>query len=442
MKRILFFIVFLVFITEFTSAQTEKDWGAFNYRVDPSAYLGKKFRLEAAVKVQLIDSTADGEIWIRVDKPDKKFGFFYNMMDKPIRLNKWKVYTINGKIDKEATAIYFGGLYHRRGIFYFDDFKFFVETGKDKWVQVALPDGGFENDTAAIKKSWGFLQQRGGFVSSVTETEAYEGTRSFRIDGSKFVTEDTYGNNSHAGKYVNVNGIKIYYEEYGTGEPLLLLHGNSSSISLFEKQIPELAKQFRVIAVDTRGQGKSGEDGKTYTYDLFADDMNALLDHLKLDSVNILGWSDGGNTGLIMAMKYPKKVKRLVTMGANVFIDKTVVDKWVFKLLNKEKKELQGDTLYNSQNRLRLIELLLTEPKHRIEELKTITCPVLVIAGEKDIIKEEHTKTIAANIANSSLLIAPKETHYFPSENPKLFNATVIDFFKQELLKSSSVNGR
>ena len=160
---------------------------------------------------------------------------------------------------------------------------------------------------------------------ATTETDAYQGKQSFLVDGSHFVPADTYGNNAHTGKYAIVNGIKIYYEEYGKGEPLLLLHGNSCSISLFEKQIPELAKHFHVIAVDTRGQGKSGEDGKRYTYDLFADDMNALLDHMKLDSVNILGWSDGGNTGLIMAMKYPSKVKRLVTMGANVFIDKTVV---------------------------------------------------------------------------------------------------------------------
>ena len=154
--------------------------------------------------------------------------------------------------------------------------------------------------------------------------------------------------------------------------PLLLLHGNSSSINLFEKQIPEFRKQYRVIAVDTRGQGKSSEDGKTYTYDLFADDMNALLDYLRLDSVNIVGWSDGGNTGLLMAMKYPKKVKKLVTMGANVFIDKTVVDKWVFKELNKQVKELKNDTTQGALNRLRLINLLLTEPQHLLNELKSI----------------------------------------------------------------------
>jgi pimeloyl-ACP methyl ester carboxylesterase len=431
MKRILLSIAFIILILQILSAQIPKDWGAFSQRVDAAPYIGKKFRLEASVKVQVIDSNAEGEIWLRIDKLDKKMGFFYNMMDKPIRLNEWKTYTISGMVDKNAASIYFGGLYHRKGIFYFDDFKFFVEAKKNKWQQIILPDGSFESDTSIIRKTWGFLQQRGGFAAGVSETNASEGKRSFKIDGSLFIPEETFGNNSHTGKYAFVNGIKIYYEEYGEGKPLLLLHGNSSSISLFEKQIPEFSKQFRVITVDTRGQGKSGEDGKKYTYDLFAEDMNALLDYLHLDSVNVVGWSDGGNTGLIMAMKYPAKVRRLVTMGANVFIDKTVVDKWVFKLLNKEKKELINDTFYNSRNRLRLVELLLTEPKHNFEELKIIKCPVLIVAGEKDIIKEEHTKKIAAGIINSNLLIASKETHYFPSENPKVFNAAVIDFFKK-----------
>jgi len=432
MKKILCCLLAMIFTFQSVSAQMPKDWGAFNQRVDATPYVGKKFRLEAAVKVQVIDSTAEGEVWLRVDKADKKTGFFYNMMDKPIRLNEWKVYTISGKIDKNAASIYFGGLYHRKGIFYFDDFKLFIETKKDNWEQVALPDGGFESIPDTIKKTWKFLQQRGGFNVGVSEEHAYEGKKVFKIDGSSFEPEDTYGNNRHTGKYANVNGIRIYYEEYGEGEPLLLLHGNSCSINLFEKQIPVLSKQFRVIAVDTRGQGKSGEDGKTYTYDLFAEDMNALLDELHLDSVNILGWSDGGNTGLIMAMKYPKKVKRLVAMGANVFIDNSVVDKSVFKELDKQiKKELKGDTSAWGKNRLRLVTLLLTEPKHSFEELKVIKCPVLVVAGEKDIIKEEHTKSIAANIPGSTLLIGPGETHYFPSENPKVFNAAVIDFFKK-----------
>ena len=116
-------------------------------------------------------------------------------------------------------------------------------------------------------------------------------------------------------------------------------------------------------------------------------------------------------------------------MGANVFIDKTVVTSSTYKEVKKLKKEFDGDTTSFAKNRLRLLDLLVTEPNHSFEELRQISCPVLVIAGENDIIKEEHTKGIAANIVKSTLMIIPKATHYFPSEDPKAFNAAVIDFF-------------
>jgi len=414
-----------------THAQEARDWGAFMRTFSVKEYAGKKFKLEAAVKVELMDSTADAEIWARVDKQDKKMGFFYNMMDKPIRSREWKVYTINGKIDKNAENLVFGGLYHRKAIFYFDDFKLYIEKEKGQFEEVSLSDNDFESDSVETKKSWSYLVSRKTIQANVSPIDHYSGKQCFKVDASQFNPENTFGNNNITGKYANVNGIKIYYEEYGEGEPLLLLHGNSCSISWFDKQIPELSKSFHVIAIDTRGQGKSSEDGKTYTYDLFAEDMNALLDHMHLDSANILGWSDGGNTGLIMAMKYPKKVKRLVTMGANVFIDNTVVDKSVVKMLTKEKKEMDSDSSFGSRSRVRMINLLLTEPQHTFDELRSIRCPVLVIAGEKDIIKEGHTKAIAAAIPKSELFIGPKETHYFPSEDPKVFNAAVIEFLRK-----------
>jgi pimeloyl-ACP methyl ester carboxylesterase len=254
-------------------------------------------------------------------------------------------------------------------------------------------------------------------LSSFNEPLAYQDKKSSGLDTT--------------GKYALVNGINIYYEEYGTGEPLLLLHGNSQSIKDFKMQIPEFAKHYHVIAVDTRGHGKSGDDGKKYSYNLFAEDMNALLKHLKISKTNIVGWSDGGNTGLTMAMKYPDKVKKLAVMGANIFIDSSVVDNWVFEVLNQELKELQNDTAQWSKNRIRRINLLLTEPKYKFSDLKKITCPVLVLAGEKDIVKEGHTRNIAKNIAKATLLIAPNETHEFPQENPNSFNKIILDFLKK-----------
>lgn len=416
-------------VPTFLFAQMPSDWGAFNQRLDAKRFAGKKFKLQAAVKVQLIDTTSEAEIWVRVDRPNKKIGFFYNMMNKPIRVKDWKIFSIEGKVDKDAEYFAFGGLFSRKGIFYFDEFKLFIETTKGNFEQENLKNGNFENDS--LSSPWGFFQKRDGFTISTTKETSFEGKQSCKVDGSQFRKSYTFGNNDSTGKYAIANGIKIYYEEYGQGQPLLLLHGNSESIQSFRLQIPEFSKYYKVIAVDTRGQGKSSEDGKTYTYDLFADDMNALLNYLNIGNANILGWSDGGNTGLIMAMKYPNKVKKLITMGANIFINNTVVEKWVFKELNKQLKEMKFDTSYADRNRIRLINLLLTEPKHKFEELKIISCPVLVLAGQKDVIKENHTKNISQNIVKSKLLIAPKETHYYPTENSKAFNATVIEFLKE-----------
>jgi pimeloyl-ACP methyl ester carboxylesterase len=429
-KRIAY--LFLLIATNLpVTAQSLSNWSAFFQQIDVTRLQGKKFKVEAAVKITLLEPDAEAEIWVRIDKSNKTMGFFYNMMDKPIRNAEWKLFSIEGKIDKGAAVLNFGGLYHRKGIFYFDAFKVSImEEGV--WKELALPDNSFESDTATIRKNWQYLVSRKYFESSVTGETAYEGNKCFKIDGSTFVKQQQYGSNDSTGKYAHVNGIDIYYETYGSGAPLLLLHGNSSSIVTFDKQIPELSKHFKVIAVDSRGQGKSKEDGKKYSYDLFAEDMNALLDYLHLDSVNVLGWSDGGNTGLIMAMKYPAKIKKLAVMGANVFIDKTVVENWVFKALNKELKELKGDTLFNSKNRERLATMLLTEPNHRFEELKQIHCPVLVMAGEKDVIKEGHTKGIAFNISNNKLVIFKGGTHYMPSENPKVFNETVVDFLTSQ----------
>ncbi len=427
MKSIL---ILLFLIPTLLNAQSSNNWGAFNQTLDAKPFAGKKFRLEAAVRIKPIDSTSEAEIWVRVDRPNKKIGFFYNMMDKPIRTQEWKTFTITGKVDKDAEHFAFGGLYSKSGIFYFDNFRLFIETTKDKFEEIEIPNGDFEADTL---HHWGYLKSRNGFATLVTNDAPYKGAQCMIVDGSQFKKEKnhSFGENDSTGKFANVNGIKIYYEEYGTGTPLLLLHGNRESIQSFHLQIPELSKFYRVIAVDTRGQGKSSEDGRTYTYDLFAEDMNALLTHLNIESANILGWSDGGNTGLIMAMKFPNKVKSLVTMGANIFIDNSVVDKWVFKELNKQLKELNQNTTPQNQNRIRLVHLLQTEPKHSFAELKTINCPVMVIAGEKDVIKENHSKEIAKNITNSTLVIAAKETHYYPIENANAFNRTVLEFFNR-----------
>src|SRR5215203_3411567 len=128
--KIAIFILF-VFISIKLLGQQITDWSAFNQRIDVKKYEGKRFRLQAAVKVDLIDSSAEAEIWARVDRADHKRGFFYDMTDKPIRSKEWQVYTIEGRIDKGAEYLTFGGLYYRKGFFFFDDFKLSVETSEN-----------------------------------------------------------------------------------------------------------------------------------------------------------------------------------------------------------------------------------------------------------------------------------------------------------------------
>jgi pimeloyl-ACP methyl ester carboxylesterase len=242
-----------------------------------------------------------------------------------------------------------------------------------------------------------------------------------------------YGDFAEHGQSLSINGATIYYETYGEGEPLLLLHGNNESITSFRYQIDELKKNYKVIAVDSRGQGKSTMDKQKLNYELMASDMNVLLDKLKIDSVNILGWSDGGNTGLVMAIKYPSKVRSLIAMGANLYPNKNAVQKkfmhdyrWTIRLV----RVLVVFQPHKWKAKLRVGTMVLRYPRMKPTELKNIKAPVLVLAGEKDVINESHTKLIAANIKNSKLTILKGLTHYAPQDDPGYFNREVESFLK------------
>src|ERR1700730_7896915 len=130
-----------------------------------------------------------------------------------------------------------------------------------------------------------------------------------------------YGSNQAIGKYADLNGIKMYYEIYGQGKPLLLIHGNGGSIKNMGFQIQYFSRYYRCIIGDSRAHGKSGVGEGRLTYEQMADDWAALLDNLKIDSAYVIGWSDGGILGLLLAIHHPKKVSKLAAMGANLWPD-------------------------------------------------------------------------------------------------------------------------
>lgn len=232
-----------------------------------------------------------------------------------------------------------------------------------------------------------------------------------------------YGKNPN-GKYINLDDAKIYYEEYGIGEPLILLEGNNGLISDFHNQIPFLSKQFRVIALDTRAQGKSLDFAeKDYGYEKLADDLFQIVKQLKLQKVNILGWSDGGITGLIFTSQNSNLVNKLITIGANTNPNGV---KEELLLSIKERYENTDD-----EKEKRRLNLMINYPNISDNDLQKIKNPVLVIAGDNDEIKLEHTKKIAKKIENSKLQIIQNSTHNVPFDQPEILNNKILNFLNK-----------
>ena len=239
-------------------------------------------------------------------------------------------------------------------------------------------------------------------------------------------TSVTYGSNPQAGHYALVNAINLYYEIYGTGEPLIMLHGNGGSIEAFRYQIPFFEKYFKVIAIDSRLQGRSGGSVDTLSYDMMASDFAGLLDVLHIDSAYVLGWSDGGIDGILLAMNFPGKVKKLAISGANTVPDSTAIPAADLEDMRKTVASLTSSTKEKTLNRM-----MLFQPQISYQALREIHCPVLVMAGDRDIIKPEHTLKIYQSLSRASLCIFPDSFHNVCQQHPELFNETVLRFFKK-----------
>ena len=221
--------------------------------------------------------------------------------------------------------------------------------------------------------------------------------------------------------------FSLNFTEKGYGAPLILLHGNGESSGYFVNQIDRFANEYRVIAVDTRGHGASPRGNKPFTLETFADDLKNLLDSLNIEKANILGFSDGGNIAVIFALKYPERVASLVLNGANLFpsglkssfLIPVKVLFAVFSLLSHFSRR--------AKRRSELLYLMAKQPNIQPERLSGIKCPVLVIAGTQVVIKEKHTKLIAASLPDSSLCFL-KGGHSIAKTNSVEFNSTVEKF--------------
>jgi pimeloyl-ACP methyl ester carboxylesterase len=241
-----------------------------------------------------------------------------------------------------------------------------------------------------------------------------------------------YGNNSAAGHTTTLNGIRLYFEIYGAGAPLVVLHGNGGSISALDHQIDFFRSHRQVIAIDSRGHGRSGMGPGRLTYEQMAADVAALLAQLQTGPADVLGWSDGGIVTLLLALHHPAAVRRIALSGANLSPDDLApgdLAGLTADLRTAREKLAAGDRSRPWDIVGQQLQLMVTQPHITAADLARITAPALVLAGEHDIISAEHTRRIAAGLPHAELHIFPGAGHGALQEVPEAFNAIVEQFF-------------
>jgi pimeloyl-ACP methyl ester carboxylesterase len=238
---------------------------------------------------------------------------------------------------------------------------------------------------------------------------------------------------AQTGKTFTHDGVRLYYEVYGKGEPVLLIHGNGSSIGELKAQIDYFSKHYQVIAMDSRDHGKSADSPGKLTYEKMTGDLAALLDHLHSPPVFALGWSDGGTEALLLAVRHPQKVKKVAAMAAN--LNPQGVHPEALSLVKSMLAELPP----SEKRERKVTQMMLDEPHINPTSLEAIQAPTLILAADHDMVLDDHTLQIYHHIPNSQLCIFPNATHMVPYDEPELFNSTVDRFFRTPFVKKDRI---
>jgi pimeloyl-ACP methyl ester carboxylesterase len=237
--------------------------------------------------------------------------------------------------------------------------------------------------------------------------------------------------------YLDVDGLHTYYEEHGSGDPLLLLHGGMADAESMGQQTVALAERYRVIVPERRGHGRTVDVAGPITYDVMADDTIAFMDALATGSAHLVGWSDGGNVGLLVAIKRPDLVRRLVTIGANFRGDgltpeavaaltpgtptsaiPAIGDMWKANAIEPERFDAVLEKMLRCWNDYEI----------PLADLARIAAPTLVMVGDDDITRFDHTVALYEAIPDAQLAVIPGASHLAPVEKPELVNQLILAF--------------
>ena len=246
----------------------------------------------------------------------------------------------------------------------------------------------------------------------------------------RFYFWKAFSGKAHGGRRIPVDGATIYFETFGAGPPVLILHGGLGYLEDMSPQIMALARSHFIIAVDSRGHGRSTGAYGPLSYSLMSDDMVKVLDSLKINRADVVGWSDGGIIGLDLAMRHPERIRRLVAISANYNPDGLGYTPTVnevprigirYRLLAPD--PAAWPALYRN-----VVTMWATQPQYGLNDLAHIKAPTLIMAGEYDLIKRAHTDQLAKAIPGSRESIIAGATHAVPIEKPKVVNGIILNF--------------
>jgi pimeloyl-ACP methyl ester carboxylesterase len=241
------------------------------------------------------------------------------------------------------------------------------------------------------------------------------------------------------GETANINGIDIYYEVYGEGKPVLLLHGGLANGDHWVNVIPALTDAgYQAIVMDSRGHGRSSFDETPISYEVMASDVLGLMDHLEIDKADLVGWSDGGIIGLEIALTDPERLNKVVAYGAN--FDPTGVRLDIgnndyfnayIEAASEEYQEISPEPERWDEFLGNISNMWATQPNYTEEQLRSITTPILVLDGAKEeAIDLNQTKLMALLIPDAELEIMPGTGHFALFEQPEEFSRIVLDFLE------------
>ena len=238
--------------------------------------------------------------------------------------------------------------------------------------------------------------------------------------------------------HVKVNGIDMYYATYGSGSgtPILMIHGGLAHGDIWAAQVADLQKDYRIIIADTRGHGRSTHDGSDYSYDVLAKDYLALLDHLNVQSVHLVGWSDGANIGFAISTSAPDRLASHFAHAGNVTldgIDPTVEKNAVFGayvgMMAKDYAAMSSTPDGFNDFLAGVSKMWGTEKPGGFESLQSVTVPTLVVQSEHDeAIKMEHAVKISETVPGAKLQVMKDVSHFASFQAPDAYTAAIRAF--------------